>query len=61
MNFECFCFLDTGERIEIVNKEYFKYYQDALRFQRQNEAPNGMYDTISITPMNEYAEAVMRG
>ena len=60
MNYECFCFAWTDKGLEIVNKEYFKYYTDALKFQRQNTDPNGMYDTVSITPLNEYAETVMR-
>lgn len=53
MNFEVMCILD-GQGV--VNKEYFKYYEDAFKFQLENQ---NIYDCVSITPMNEYAEVVL--
>ena len=53
MNFEVMCIMDGKG---VVNKEYFKYYEDAFRFQLRNQ---DIYDCVSITPINEYAQAVL--
>ena len=54
MNFEVMCIVDG---CGVVDKEYFDTYEDALKFQLDNQ---DMYNCVSITPMNEYAETVLR-
>lgn len=54
MNYEVFCFIFGSD---IVEKEYFDTYEEALKFQFENQF---IYDCISITPMNEEAEKAMK-
>lgn len=57
MNFEVFCFDFVNGSLTVVHKEYFDTYVDALDFEfgegRKYEGG------VSITPMNELAEAEM--
>lgn len=52
----CFGFVDDS--LQVVQKEYFSTYQEALDFEKtaQNEYEAG----VSITPMNEKAEKEMK-
>lgn len=57
MNFEVFCFGFVGDSLTVVQKEYFGTYAEARAF----ECGEGKkYEGgVSITPMNELAEAEM--
>lgn len=58
MNFEVFCFDYVDESIQVVQKEYFDTYAEALKFE-QGEGKK--YECgVSITPMNKEAEDEMR-
>ena len=58
MNFEVMCFGFIDDSLQVVQKEYFDTYQEALDFEKtaQNEYEGG----VSITPMNEKAEKEMK-
>lgn len=55
MNFEIMCF-DLDNFNEIVHKEYTETYAEARSFE---DAEQDNYSCVSITPMNERAEAEM--
>lgn len=57
MNFEVFCFDWVGESLEVIQKEYFDTYAQALTFENTD---GKQYESVSITPMNAAAEREMR-
>lgn len=57
MNFEVFCFGWVGESLEVIQKEYFDTYAQALTFENTD---GKQYESVSITPMNAAAEREMR-
>ena len=58
MNFEVMCFDFVNDSLQVVQKEYFNTYKEALEFEKTEGKKYEM--GVSITPMNEKAEKEMR-
>ena len=57
MNFEVMCFDWVDDSLQVVNKEYFDTYNEALEFEKTDSK---YYEGgISILPLNPKAEEMM--